>query len=159
MKILFLLFAIVVPTLSFADHWEKEVSYYNGFAGTGDKMRKETIFLVPSQGEKRRVAERILVDSTNELREMWTSERPTENTTSGNKAIWESLSRHTSEHAASRGSQLNDCTMSDDQLSISCPSGLYVKSGSVNDSLRSGPGKETNPAKNNGTRAGKVSEQ
>ncbi len=142
MKFLALVLMITASTFAIADHYEKDISFYNGFAGTGDRMRKETIFLVRTSGQREQVAQRILVDSTNELREIFTSERPRENTTPENQAVWDRLSTQARPSAAARGSQLNDCIMSDDELSISCPSGLYVKSSSVNDSLRSPPAKE-----------------
>ncbi len=147
MKYCFLVFLALTSNFAMADHWERDVSFYNGFGGTGSRMRQESIFVVSESGERRKVAQRILVDSSNELREIWTSERPGENTTPANIAIWESLSRHISSPStpppSSSTNMMNDCTMSDDQLSITCPTGLYVKSSSVNDSMRNQGRKET----------------
>ncbi len=135
---------MISSTMAIADHWELDVSFYDTYSAA-DKMRKETIFVVNDQGQKRRVAERIVHNASNEVREIWTAEQGLSgaNNNPENVAIWNSLSRNVTAAPSVRGSQLNDCTMSDDQLSISCPSGLYVKSSSVNDSLRNPSAKES----------------
>lgn len=121
---------------------KKEVNYYNP---AGEKLREEKVFSFKN-GSKELVAKKTIVDGTGEVKELWSKDLGT-SSAYGNlknnqkiKAYFDKAAIDEQIHPAdielSRKSSLADCSMSDDEKTISCPHGFYKKESSVSEDMR-----------------------